>query len=228
MQKKSPRPSLKAVRSQLLVEQVTESLKEGILDGTIQVGDQLIENQLQKELGVSRSPLRESMRILQTIGLVDIIPHKGTFVKKITLKDLEENFTLRIVLEGFAARLAYRNKTEAFLTALKQALDKMEQAVKDENPGDYKYWHMEFHELYNKASNNGLLVSLLRQLRMHEVWHNSYFKIHKQYYSEFLELHKKIWVAFMDDNLDENTVGDIVSQHVQAGFDRVKKHINLL
>ncbi len=228
MSDNSLRSPLKAVRSQLLVEQVTESLIEGILDGTFQGGDQLVENQLQKELGVSRSPLRESMRILQTNGLVDIIPHKGTFVKKITSKEIEENLTIRVVLEGLAAKLAYKNKTQEFLDSLKQALDKMEQAISNENPNEYKHWHSNFHELYNKASNNDLLITLLKQLRMHTVWHHSYFKIHQQYYDKFLTLHKKIWDAFTDETLDENTVGEKVSQSVQDGFNIAKQHIKLL
>ena len=67
-----------------LVDRVSETLAQAILEGVLKGGDQLVEARLQKRFGVSRSPLREALRDLEKKGLVDIIPRKGTFVKTVT------------------------------------------------------------------------------------------------------------------------------------------------
>ena len=76
----------------VLGEQVSQILTEAILEGLLKGGDQLVEAELQKQFGVSRSPLREAFRDLEKKGLVVIVPRKGTYVKQISRKDIEENF----------------------------------------------------------------------------------------------------------------------------------------
>ncbi|MFH1090070.1 MAG: GntR family transcriptional regulator, partial [Pseudomonadota bacterium] len=65
-------------------EQISRVLTEAILEGILKGGDQLVELELQKHFGISRSPLREAFRDLEKKGLVVIVPRKGTFVKQIT------------------------------------------------------------------------------------------------------------------------------------------------
>ncbi len=117
----------KQIKSQGLTEQVSQVLTEAILDRTLGPGENLIETDLQKQLGVSRSPLREAFRDLEKKGLVTIIPRRGTFVKEITGKDLEENFPVRATLEGLAARQAYPRMTPAQLAEMANALEGMKQ-----------------------------------------------------------------------------------------------------
>ncbi|MFO7971698.1 MAG: GntR family transcriptional regulator, partial [Desulfobacterales bacterium] len=92
-----------------LVDQISQALRESILTGRIKGGDQLLEDKLKDEFGVSRTPLREAFRILEKEGLIEIMPRKGSFVRGITRQDIEENFPVRAILEGLAARLAYPN-----------------------------------------------------------------------------------------------------------------------
>ena len=74
-------------RPHVLGEQVSHILMEAILEGVLRGGDQLVEVELQKQFGVSRSPLREAFRDLEKKGLVVIIPRKGTYVKQVNRKD---------------------------------------------------------------------------------------------------------------------------------------------
>ena len=67
-----------------LVEQVMEFLSNAIIQGRFKGGERLVENDLQRRMGISRGPIRESFRILEKNGLVTIIPRKGTFVRKIS------------------------------------------------------------------------------------------------------------------------------------------------
>jgi DNA-binding GntR family transcriptional regulator len=67
-----------------LVEQITEFLTQAIMDGQFESGERLVENELQRRFGVSRSPIRESFRVLEKKGLVNNVPRKGTYVRKIS------------------------------------------------------------------------------------------------------------------------------------------------
>jgi len=106
----------------VLGEKVSQILTDAILEGILKQGDQLVEAELQKQFGISRSPLREAFRDLEKRGLVVIVPRKGTFVKAITEKDIRENFPVRATLEGLAARQAFSNMTAKELKELRRAL----------------------------------------------------------------------------------------------------------
>jgi DNA-binding GntR family transcriptional regulator len=77
-----------------LVEQITDFLTNAIIEGKLIGGQRLVENELQRTFGISRAPIRESFRILEKNGLLVNIHRKGTFVRKITQKDVEENFPI--------------------------------------------------------------------------------------------------------------------------------------
>ena len=87
---------------------MTDNAKS-IIEGTITSGEKLVENDLCHQFGISRSPLRECFRILESEGLIDIHPRKGTVVKELTPKDIEDVFRVRATLESLAARLAVPN-----------------------------------------------------------------------------------------------------------------------
>jgi len=86
-----------------LVEDIAAHLSDEIIEGKIQPGQQIIEADLQRTLGVSRAPLREALLKLEGQGLVKIIPRKGAFIRPITPRLIRESFTVRAWLEGLAA-----------------------------------------------------------------------------------------------------------------------------
>ena len=117
------------LKPNILAEQVSRILSDSILEGVLKGGDRLVEAELQKKFGISRSPLREAFRDLEKRGLVVITPRKGTVVRQITRKDIEDNFPVRSVLEGLAAKEAYQKINDEEKKALHKALQKMEDAV---------------------------------------------------------------------------------------------------
>lgn len=96
-----------------LMEDITNSLRDAIIEGRLQPGQQIVEKELQKTLGVSRAPIREALLKLEGQGLVDIIPRKGSFVRTITARFIQENFIIRAWLEGLAARLCLQHLKES-------------------------------------------------------------------------------------------------------------------
>lgn len=119
--------SLETVKS--LVEQICEALTNAIIEGRLKPGQPLTEQSLQKEFGVSRTPIREALRILEAKGLVTVIPRKGAWVKQIEKKDIEETFPIRALLEGYAAKVAVERMTPDDLDRMRRHLDEMERSA---------------------------------------------------------------------------------------------------
>lgn len=99
---------------------VFNQIRESILSGKYANGEELREVVIGKELGVSRTPVREALRQLELEGLVSIVPNKGAFVTGITMKDIEDIFVIRSYLEGLAAAWACDHITEEQLSELEE------------------------------------------------------------------------------------------------------------
>ncbi len=93
-------------------ELVVEELRSRILSGSIAPGLPLRQQALAEELGVSRIPLREAIRLLSTEGLLDLVPHRGAFVSMISLAEVREFFEIRLKLEPWLLHEAVPNLTE--------------------------------------------------------------------------------------------------------------------
>ncbi|MDI3534485.1 MAG: hypothetical protein PWQ82_850 [Thermosediminibacterales bacterium] len=136
-------------------------LKDDILAGKYKTGDNLVEMKLAKELGVSRTPIREALRQLELEGLVISIPNKGVIVQGISKQDLEDIYTIRYLIEGLAARWAIVRITDSELKEMEQTLDLIEfYTIK----GDAEKWcelDTEFHEIIFRASKSKPLWNIL-------------------------------------------------------------------
>lgn len=207
-------------RPSVLVEEVSEALTRAILEGVLRGGDQLVEQKLQKQFGISRTPLREAFRVLEKKGLVVIIPRKGTFVRTITRKDIEDNFPVRAVLEGLAAREAHDKMGEQELKALKDSLQAMKEAAAREDALAYMEHHIRFHEIFINASGNDVLVSLLGNLRMHSMWYRFSYKYYKEDLNASLAVHKRILELFQAPEASKEEVAQVVRQHIEVALER--------
>jgi len=202
----------------VLGEQVSRILTEAILEGVLRGGDQLVEAELQKQFGISRSPLREAFRDLEKKGLVVIIPRRGTFVRRVTRKDIEENFPVRAVLEGLAAREAYQKMTSNALEEMSHVLGEMERAVKENDTKAYWRNHIEFHDIFIRASDNDILINVLKTLRMHSLWYRFSYQYYKEDLPRSLDVHQKILDHFRNQDVDQKEIGKLVQEHIQAAY----------
>lgn len=210
-----------AFKPQVLTEQVARVLTEMILDGTLEPGEQLIETELQKHLGISRSPLREAFRDLARRGLVTHIPRKGTFVKEITSKDIEENFPVRAVLEGLAARRAYTLMDKGQLTQMEKALAGMRLAGAAKDSEGYRENHHRFHESFIEACGNQLLISILQTLRMHRLWYLVSFRYHRRDFQMALDVHERILNLFSSPDTDPGHLERVVRNHIDGALEQL-------
>lgn len=99
----------------VLAVQIADALRRMILEGALEAGEKLREKELTEHFGVSRTPLREAMKILASEGLIQLIPNRGAIVSRDTINELAEAFPVLAALEGVAGELAAQNATDADL-----------------------------------------------------------------------------------------------------------------
>lgn len=144
---------------------VFHTLREAILRGDLQPGERLMELQLAAQLGVSRTPIREAIRMLEQEGLAVTIPRKGAEVAKMTLKGMEDVLEIRGALDELASQLACERITAEQLDRLARRKKDFEISLKT---GDIKLIaeaDVNFHDVIYEATGNPKLVSLLNNLR---------------------------------------------------------------
>ena len=111
------KPNLPQIKNLSMQEQTLDTLREAILTGELKPGQSLIEMDLSRQLGVSRAPIREALRILNSEGLIETIPYHGTTVRRLSKADIEEIYSMRSLLETFAVEQVIRGAQPRTFTA---------------------------------------------------------------------------------------------------------------
>lgn len=148
---------------QRIQDLVFTTLRDEILSGKLRPKEKLNTNKLAKRLGVSRTPIREALNRLISVGLVETLPHRGIYIRNLSIEEIIELYYIRAALEGIAARLAVRNLTEDDIDQLLQYCDGMES---QHGMGDYQKLleiNFLFHETIYKATQSPQLQDLLFQ-----------------------------------------------------------------
>ncbi len=148
-----------------LREVVFETIRSAIVHGDFKPGERLMEVKLANELGVSRTPVRESIRKLELEGLVKMVPRKGAYVTPMSITDLKEMMEIRGALEALVARLAATHATPEDIAALRASNQKFEAGVHDNDGEAIIDNDITFHEVLYRASGNGRLRSMIHTLR---------------------------------------------------------------
>ena len=155
------------VRPPTLTATVTDHIRQAIVRGELAPSSPLHEVDLGKSLSVSRGTVREALRQLQDEGLVEVIPHQGAFVTKLSAKKAWEIYTLRAQLEPYAVRLALENRayTQQDLDALDALIRRMGELERRGGPVERIAADMEFHRVMCERSNHQVLMDVLRSLQ---------------------------------------------------------------
>lgn len=144
-----------------LVDQAYHELRRRILDDDWQPGFQALEEAIARELGMSRTPVREALIRLEREGLVEILPRKGMQVVAISSKDMEEIYEVVTVLEAqAAAKLAKSRPNAAVLSPLQEAVDAMEAALRDDDLSAWAAADQSFHTGLLQAAGNERLAQM--------------------------------------------------------------------
>lgn len=146
-------------------EEIRENIEQRIVEGEFEDGARLDEVSLAKRFGVSRTPLREALRMLAGSGLVELIPRRGAFVRHPGIVELVEMFEVMAELEALCGRLAARRMSPSEIAELALSARGCELALQKEDPDAYYHRNEEFHMLIYKAAGNSFLAGEARRLQ---------------------------------------------------------------
>lgn len=127
-------------------ERAYEHLKTSILSGRFSPGERLTEEHLAKELGISRTPVREALHKLESEGLIKPLPSRGFIASQDSKEDIEELFEIRAVLEGYALRVICDRISDSVLDGLEETVRKADEALRGQNLDDVFQWNTRFHD----------------------------------------------------------------------------------
>lgn len=148
-----------------LHDEVAAQLRERIFAGELAPGTFLDEVRLAEEMSISRTPLREALKVLTVEGLVRHEPRRGCFVNEVTEKDLDEIFPVIALLEGRCAYEAARNATDADLAALEDLHGQLAKHAKARRINEYYAANFAIHEAIIALAGNRWLATVIGDLR---------------------------------------------------------------
>ena len=149
---------MKLKKHQTLREQIVSSLRESIIKGELNPGQKLTEPELAEKLGISRTPIREAFRQLESEGFLTVMPRRGAVVSRLTRKEIDDFYELKSLLEGYAARIAAERINEKGIEKLRKI---NEQLVTLAEKGDVEGFFTkndEFHSTFISYCGNEKLL----------------------------------------------------------------------
>lgn len=156
--------ALKINKNRTLRESIAEAIRASIMKGHFKPGLKISEPTLATQFGISRTPVREALRQLDSEGFLQIIPRRGARVAPLSEKDIHEFYEIKAVLESHAARLAIARITDKELDKMEALNHAMEKARQEEDHKRAFRLHNEFHEVFLRASGNEQLYHLIKML----------------------------------------------------------------
>lgn len=186
-----------------LTEEIANTIRSRILKGEYGIGERIKENQIAEELRVSRTPVREAIRQLETEGLIESIPNRGSFAIGFTKQDIADIYAVRAVVEVLAMKWAASKITEEELSRLQDEYDIMEFYTRKKDGDKVMEINKRFHEIIYNASRSRFLIQTLKS------------------YQEYVQQTRKVTV-YCEENLNE-----ILKEHydiLQAMKERNENH----
>lgn len=202
---------------------VFNTLRNGILRGLLPPGLRLMEIQLAKQLGVSRTPVREAIRKLELEGLVVTIPRKGAEVAEITPKDLHDVLEVRCAMEALAVELACKSITQEELSLLQQVLQKFKRLVPKGDANALAECDVEFHDIIIQSTGNKRLIQLLNNLREQMYRYRLEYLKDEHTHPLLIREHEEILSCL--ENRDVPRAKAVISEHINQQYEDVIQNL---
>lgn len=211
--------------SKTKTELVYNDLKKKILSCELKPEARLVIRQLAQEYGSSDIPVREALKELTAEGLVETVPHKGSTVVGISIKNIQDMLQMREYLEPIAASLAAQNSTPAVIKELKKAY---ENTIKIAASGDmqaYSLANRAFHDIIIKNCGNTYLQNMLHELINIDKRTCMIFQIYSKTIEKSKVEHLEM-IKLMEDK-DSQKLAELTRIHKNRAFQKIKKYFKL-
>lgn len=199
---------------------VFQTLRNAILKGELKPGERLMEMHLASQLGVSRTPIREAIRMLEQEGLAITIPRKGAQVAQMTEKDLEDVLEIRDALDELAVTKACGTITDGALDELEHTMIRFEEAVKNGNVREIVEADEDFHDVIYRATDNPKLETIVNNLREQMYRYRYEYVKDNAVYEQLIEEHSMIMEGLR--RKDQEYVKAIMHTHLNNQVEAVR------
>lgn len=151
-------------KPQTLRERIVDFIKDSIVSGSLKPGERVPEQEIAANFGISRTPIREAFRQLESEGFITVTPRKGAVVSPITDKDVSEFYAIKSLLEGYGARTACPKLTQKEMKRLESLNAQMEKAAAKNDVKAFFNLDSQFHDTFLIACGNEKLLALVHHL----------------------------------------------------------------
>ncbi len=190
-----------------LTEQTYKILRDKSLRRQLKPGEKVSVEEVAQGLGVSRTPVTDALKKLANDGLVEIIPRRGTFVTKLTARDVAEFFDIRMMIElRVAEQILQNGKSDQFLENVKEPLASMRQAIVEDDYGDYEAFiegDRDFHMTIVNLTENQHLIRIYSNLNVHMYVARAHYLNTVENARQAQREHEAIVKAFEEGNREE-------------------------
>lgn len=214
---------LKKVTAHSLANQARTLIRDAIFEGKIKPEERLTIERIANELGISRTPVREALKLLEADGILKILPNRGAIVQRFDKEELSERYAVRALLESYAAELACARQTDELVARLEDNCLRMERGITEleqinlsgqddlEKISSLLELNREFHDLILEASGAGIVIKLLSSLQMPVAYRLYQWRVPARR-SAVLDYHRMIVERFRKK--DPSGAGKAMKDHI--------------
>ncbi len=211
---------MKRIQAGYLAQEAAKRIREMIRKGALKKGDRILEAPMCQAMGVSRTPLREALRILSSEGLIELIPNRGAYVAQPSIKDIGEMFYVMSILEGTCARVCVEKMDDEGLRRLDDLYRKLEQHCQAEDREKYMAVNHSFHSLVQELAGNKVLSEVIDALRQKILLYR-YRQIYQpNRLKESMQEHRLLQRAFRERNPE--AAERFMQEHLTRQFNALK------
>jgi DNA-binding GntR family transcriptional regulator len=202
---------------------VFNTLREAILRGELVPGERLMELQLASKLGVSRTPIREAIRMLEQEGLAITIPRKGAIVAGMTEKEMQDVLEIREALEELSVQVACDKITDEEIAQLRKNMKNFQRSLETGDLKKMAQADVEFHDVIYQATDNQKLINMLNNLREQMYRYRVEYLKNPDNHQQLLDEHEAIYQGIVAR--DKEAVTAMMREHISNQVDVVKNII---
>jgi DNA-binding GntR family transcriptional regulator len=205
-------------------ERAYEFLKDSILSGQFAPGERLTEEHLAKQLGISRTPIREALHKLESEGLIKPLATRGFITSEDSREEIEELFEIRAVLEGYALRIISERLTDGILASLEEAVHQAEEALGRDRLDEVFQWNTRFHDtLHGLITDRHRLYQQMVTMRQYVLRYRKNTLQYPDGGRRTVDGHRKILLALRlrDSDLCER----LMREHIQQSKTDALQHL---
>ncbi len=202
---------------------VFHTLRDSILKGELEPGERLMEIHLANKLGVSRTPIREAIRMLEQEGLAVTYPRRGAQVAKMTEKDLQDVLEIRDALDELAAKSASKNITPEAISELKETMTAFKEAAYRGDIREVAAADEKFHNIIYQAADNPKLLVIIHNLKEQMYRYRYEYVKDNANYERILKEHEEIILGL--EKKDAGYVRERMHAHLKNQVEAVRDRI---